>query len=1569
MNIVHHHNSSTERNIIMNSHRNSSCSDRTPSAASIALKITDEEYDEDHDDQNDNNNNDQSANSALTVKSVDFIRTSASADIEVDLSTTTCNSSRDKDQALILQSKNSNESNTSIHTKGGGGGDNENDIPKHTLTYGRKLSRTLLNFSWYNPKSSRGSKSSSTNSNSSNYNSGGGGVSSFYDRYSSFTQTSFAALQHGTGSLKNSLLRRMSSSSSSISSMFREQSKTTTTTATTIQAPSLEKAWEHFEHESLPRRFVNSRKSRKGKFVRALPTDSPTNNISTNLSPTHSQTDYYPHSIRQRHLLASASLDTTTQQQQANNTNNQETKLYPVCGTPISDMIDFGLGIKLYFQTLIFFGILCLFAGLMNIPSILYFQSPVYDPTYSDPNSKFTEKQILKGTAICNNQHWLPCPTCRPSDFSYFPSTNDRLAFGTSGSGTSDSGTSDSVGNDDTFTFILKNGCKVDETIGRNVLITFLFISISVCSFIYYQRKQIYNYTNAKRSPTIIERKTREIIERSFRRKCLNHSNNNDNDNNNDNNNNNNNDIMGDEEEQVGMGLEDYGRNTIEQGTVDEVEGQLQEPRQKQKNNTIMLEEFMEDDTNDNDDDDENDNEVLDRRGVLRKQGNDIDSDDDNNNDNEKQDRRGVFNYDNDNEKQDRRGVFMRHYTIEIKNPPKHATNPNEWKSFFESKFNNVHVTTCTITKNNKYLIKLLIRRRKALLDLCNSLPALDIDVDGLSSDRFDSRTIIDTDREMVADTERQMPALRRFESETTQETDGRIKKKETYMESLTNDINNLPPVPCWKKLVQLDPKKNLKRIELLNEQIQQLHAPSSKTKQKHGISISKVYVTFESIQDKIHVFDEIKIPKLYLFWLRFQSTRLGQKICGRHSTDFNNYKFDDTFLDIDEPKAEPHQMRWEDSENVSIFIRILQQSLTYIISLSVISLGAVIIFYARKITPFVASMTITILNMSAPKIGQALMLLESHPTTKSYQYSFYIKVITHRWANTAIMALVVTPFTDTLQSGNKFLDWISVLFLIELIQRPLLQIVDIMGNLKRHFFGPRQPDQRRMDFFFQASDYNLGERYTDMTKVILLTFFYSVLFPASFFFTTSVIIVAFWLDKFRLLRTWKQKTIVGTEMVSFSHYFFLLCLLGYAIFASYTYSQFPYDNACETDNLVSESYVGARNLTLHDGSQFPVEVTADQYEYRFCKQFLFRSSPPTFPAIPTFLNDGYEWMTEPQEVYAAVLGWTSLVVLIFVCTIIFVKLFMTFVYPFCFKVRLPHGQSNRKNFYEIDVGAYVPQVIISGYKYPFLLCDMNLYERKSIGWQDPHHSYMVHNITCDFTNCEKSTQESFATVKYWKESSKPVFSNDHLDCYEGSLARNEKNQHYIGNDVVEISANDEAGAATDEKCIFNLELDSCDTSIAIKDKNILCQARNNVTKIPDGDEDNDITTNNEKIISNLDCVEAHKEKLVQRVDGNEYTINNVDAEFDYYLAKIIDSDDDISLGDEEVQDDDLDLSIDEQNFDIDDTENENHSWGHFVDSNEDHVFNGCHSIVKSASDLSIVKEGSVENSVESTEP
>jgi len=115
------------------------------------------------------------------------------------------------------------------------------------------------------------------------------------------------------------------------------------------------------------------------------------------------------------------------------------------------------------------------------------------------------------------------------------------------------------------------------------------------------------------------------------------------------------------------------------------------------------------------------------------------------------------------------------------------------------------------------------------------------------------------------------------------------------------------------------------------------------------------------------------------------------------------------------------------------------------------IALGAVFIALARNISTTWSAILIVTFNALTPKVVRYLTSFESHIDETSYTSSAYIKVTMLRWVNTAIVTAIISPFAYTIADGDHLIKGIRILFTAELVQRPILQLTDIMGNLKRH--------------------------------------------------------------------------------------------------------------------------------------------------------------------------------------------------------------------------------------------------------------------------------------------------------------------------------------------------------------------------------------------------------------------------------------------------------------------------------------------------------------------------------------
>eukprot|EP00986_Skeletonema_menzelii_P020078 scaffold30079_cov154-Skeletonema_menzelii.AAC.6 len=226
----------------------------------------------------------------------------------------------------------------------------------------------------------------------------------------------------------------------------------------------LQSAWAHFEHSVLPRYISKSVSSlKKGNKSRGgLSADSDDNDDDWLYSPGKNKGSKGRKGDLQRAEPGES---------------ESPTKLYSPIFTPLSQLGDFGLGVGLYFSSLRAIALISLIAGLINLPNILYFASDVYSASQPDVNF------LLKGSAICTEQVWVPCPTC-PID--KYENSRDRIGGTT---------TVTQDGELQPLIFAMKNTCDgATMNVGIVNLASLGFIIIATIALSVYQKRKVVEF-------------------------------------------------------------------------------------------------------------------------------------------------------------------------------------------------------------------------------------------------------------------------------------------------------------------------------------------------------------------------------------------------------------------------------------------------------------------------------------------------------------------------------------------------------------------------------------------------------------------------------------------------------------------------------------------------------------------------------------------------------------------------------------------------------------------------------------------------------------------------------------------------------------------------------------------------------------------------------------------------------------------------------------------------------------------------------------------------------------------
>ena len=137
---------------------------------------------------------------------------------------------------------------------------------------------------------------------------------------------------------------------------------------------------------------------------------------------------------------------------------DKKTKLYPIFGRE-SHLEDFGCGIAIYFRTLRTLSVVFLIAFLINLPLWFFYDSPAYSLNQNDIPLH------VRGSAICTNMVWKPCPSCEAQNWSF---AKDRFATVNKDESNKD------------LTFVLVNDCHVDSKMIFSSWVACVFVITSL---------------------------------------------------------------------------------------------------------------------------------------------------------------------------------------------------------------------------------------------------------------------------------------------------------------------------------------------------------------------------------------------------------------------------------------------------------------------------------------------------------------------------------------------------------------------------------------------------------------------------------------------------------------------------------------------------------------------------------------------------------------------------------------------------------------------------------------------------------------------------------------------------------------------------------------------------------------------------------------------------------------------------------------------------------------------------------------------------------------------------------
>lgn len=245
----------------------------------------------------------------------------------------------------------------------------------------------------------------------------------------------------------------------------------------------------------------------------------------------------------------------------------------------------------------------------------------------------------------------------------------------------------------------------------------------------------------------------------------------------------------------------------------------------------------------------------------------------------------------------------------------------------------------------------------------------------------------------------------------------------------------------------------------------------------------------------------------------------------------------------------------------------------------------------------------------------------------------------------------------------------------------------------------------------------------------------------------------------------------------------------------AYAYASSPFTNLCSCAENNRECPVPNTvfdNVQLLRQGETISQVETSTEGFFFCNQ-----DQRGFPPVPS-IQWNVSWMTDGQERLTRLYGWTCFTLLIVYCVVVLGNKVISTVlslvkgvykvwscsacsFPFpehlvltfpsvSFAQMQPKGGDQHKDFSSgvgIETFGYIPQLVVPGFHFPLLVCDVDGIDVKLIGWKDPnkrdrddeHRSYDDHNLIFDVPNESVSRSRNKKETRSGQRTVPRIFS------------------------------------------------------------------------------------------------------------------------------------------------------------------------------------------------------------------
>ena len=137
-----------------------------------------------------------------------------------------------------------------------------------------------------------------------------------------------------------------------------------------------------------------------------------------------------------------------------------------------------------------------------------------------------------------------------------------------------------------------------------------------------------------------------------------------------------------------------------------------------------------------------------------------------------------------------------------------------------------------------------------------------------------------------------------------------------------------------------------------------------------------------------------------------------------------------------------------------------------------------------------------------------------------------------------------------------------------------LTRLVDAPRLVKRQVVSrlAAPPTQKHFNDLFGPTKWDLAERYSDVIKTLFLCLFYISIMPTGLFWAALAFFIAYWSDKYCLLRTWERPPELDYKMSIMARFVLEWTLVAHLAVTFFLYSKWPFiDLQTDMEKLYTE--------------------------------------------------------------------------------------------------------------------------------------------------------------------------------------------------------------------------------------------------------------------------------------------------------------------------------------------------------------------------------------------------------------